>query len=105
LGLGLWFSALNVRYRDVGHALPFLIQLWFFATPIAYPSSLIPQVWRNWYGLNPMASVVEGFRWCLFGTGSLSLTMVLISVLISALLLFSGLLYFRRVEQTFADVV
>jgi lipopolysaccharide transport system permease protein len=105
LGVGLWCSALNVRYRDVGHALPFLTQLWFFATPIAYPSSLVPEALRNWYGLNPMVSVVEGFRWSLLGTNSLSMTMLLTSVLISMVVLCTGLVYFKRVEQTFADVV
>ena len=105
LGVGLWLSALNVRYRDVGHALPFLIQLWFFATPIAYPSSLVPEAWRNWYAMNPMVSVVEGFRWCLLGTDGLSMTMLLISVVISVSVLGSGLLYFKRVEEHFTDVV
>ncbi|MDH4185903.1 MAG: ABC transporter permease [Nitrospira sp.] len=105
LGTGLWCSALNVRYRDVGHALPFLTQMWFFATPIAYPSSLVPEPWRIWYGLNPMASVVEGFRWAVLGTDGLPAEMLLVSLSMSAVLCVSGLYYFRRMEETFADVV
>lgn len=105
LGVGFWFSALNIQYRDVGHALPFLTQLWFFATPIAYPSSLVPESWRTWYGLNPMATVVEGFRWSLLGTGGLSTDMWLTSVAVTVAVFVSGLYYFRRVEETFADVV
>ncbi|MDN5940312.1 MAG: ABC transporter permease [Nitrospira sp.] len=105
LGVGLWCAALNVRYRDVGHALPFVTQVWFFATPIAYPSSLIPESWRVWYGLNPMASVVEGIRWALLGSESLSLGMLLTSLAVALSVLVTGLYYFRRMEQTFADVV
>lgn len=105
LGVGFWFSALNIQYRDVGHALPFLTQLWFFATPIAYPSSLVPESWRTWYGLNPMATVVEGFRWSLLGTGGLSTDMWLTSVAVTVVVFVSGLYYFRRIEETFADVV
>lgn len=105
LGMGLWFSALNVRYRDVGHALPFLTQMWFFATPIAYPSSLIPESWRLWYGLNPMATVVEGFRWAFFGTTGLTAEMLLLSLTVSGAMFISGLYYFRYMEETFADVV
>ena len=105
LGVGFWFSALNIQYRDVGHALPFLTQLWFFATPIAYPSSLVPESWRTWYGLNPMATVVEGFRWSLLGTGGLSTDMWLTSVAVTVAVFVSGLYYFRRVEETFADIV
>ena len=105
LGVGFWFSALNIQYRDVGHALPFLTQLWFFATPIAYPSSLVPESWRTWYGLNPMATVVEGFRWSFLGTGGLSTDMWLTSVAVTVAVFVSGLYYFRRVEETFADIV
>ena len=105
LGVGFWFSALNIQYRDVGHALPFLTQLWFFATPIAYPSSLVPESWRTWYGLNPMATVVEGFRWSLLGTGGLSTDTWLTSVAVTVAVFVSGLYYFRRVEEIFADVV
>ncbi len=104
LGVGLWASALNIRHRDVGHAIPFVTQLWFFVTPVAYPSSLIPESWRAWHGINPMASVVEGFRWALFGSGVGSAKMFILSLLISSTLLLSGLYFFRRTEQTFADV-
>ena len=104
LGVGLWASALNIRHRDVGHAIPFVTQLWFFVTPVAYPSSLIPESWRAWYGINPMASVVEGFRWALFGNGVDIALMFIMSLLISSTLLISGLYFFRRTEQTFADV-
>lgn len=104
LGVGLWASALNIRHRDVGHAIPFVTQLWFFVTPVAYPSSLIPESWRAWHGINPMASVVEGFRWALFGSGVGIAKMFILSLLISSTLLLSGLYFFRRTEQTFADV-
>ncbi len=104
LGVGLWASALNVRHRDVGHAIPFVTQLWFFVTPVAYPSSLIRESWHAWYGINPMASVVEGFRWALFGSGGDIAEMFILSLLISSTLLMSGLYFFRRTEQTFADV-
>lgn len=104
LGVGLWASALNIRHRDIGHAVPFLTQLWFFASPVAYPSSLIPESWRAWYGINPMASVVEGFRWALFGSGGGEGRMLMVSLLISSTLFLSGLYFFRRTEQTFADV-
>jgi lipopolysaccharide transport system permease protein len=105
LGVGLWASALNIRHRDIGHAIPFLTQLWFFATPVAYSSSLIPASWQAWYGINPMASVVEGFRWCLFGSGGGVGKMLMLSLVISSTLFLSGLYFFRRTEQTFADVV
>lgn len=105
LGVGLWLSALNVQYRDVRYTIPFLTQLWMFATPVAYPSELVPEAYRAWYGLNPMTGVVEGFRWALLGTPAPSLAMMAISVLITATLLLGGALYFRRMEQTFADIV
>lgn len=105
LGVGLWASALNVRHRDIGHAIPFVTQLWFFATPVAYPISVIPASWHAWYGINPMASVVEGFRWALFGSGGVGSHMLIFSLFISSTLLLSGFYVFRRTEQTFADVV
>lgn len=105
LGVGFWLSALNVRYRDVGHALPFVTQIWFFATPIAYPTSLVPDLWRAWYGLNPMATVVEGFRWSILGTGGPTEGMLLTSVVVTVVVFVSGLFYFRRMEETFADIV
>lgn len=106
LAVGLWLSALNVTYRDVGYAVPFFMQFWLFATPIAYPSTIVPKAWRPLYGINPMAGVVESFRWALLGTrgGGLS-TMLAVSVLLVLLLLVGGLLYFRRTERTFADIV
>jgi lipopolysaccharide transport system permease protein len=104
LGVGLWLSALNVQYRDIRYVIPFLIQIWLFATPIAYPSSLLSGLWRILYGLNPMAGVVEGFRWALLGSNPPG-PMMAISVGAAILLLVSGLYYFRRMEKTFADVV
>jgi lipopolysaccharide transport system permease protein len=103
--VGLWLSALNVQYRDVRYVLPFLTQLWFFLTPIAYSSSLIPESWRVWYGLNPMAGVVVGFRWALLGQSSGDARLILVSAVAVAALLVAGLFYFRRMERTFADVV
>lgn len=105
LSIGLWLAALNVQYRDVQHAVPFLVQMWLFATPIAYPSSLLPEPWRIVYGLNPMVGVVEGFRWALLGTDSAPGPVVLASVLATSILLVSGAYFFRRIERTFADVI
>jgi lipopolysaccharide transport system permease protein len=104
LSVGLWFSALNVKYRDVRYTIPFLSQIWMFATPVAYPSSLIPQPWRAWSGLNPMAGVVEGFRWALLGNASNPGLLLWISTGAVLLLLVGGLFYFRRMESTFADI-
>jgi lipopolysaccharide transport system permease protein len=104
LAVGLWLSALNVQYRDVRYTVPFLTQFWLFATPIAYPSSLIPEQWRAWYGLNPMAGVVEGFRWALLGKEPPG-PLLAVSTVVVVLLLVGGLYYFRRMERTFADLV
>jgi lipopolysaccharide transport system permease protein len=104
-GVGAWLAALNVRYRDVRHAIPFLTQIWFLATPIAYPASLVPEPWRAWYGLNPMAGVVEGFRRALLGTSGASGGLLATSAAVTAVILVSGLAYFRRTERTFADVI
>ena len=104
LGIGLWLSALNVRYRDVRYAIPFLIQIWFLSTPVIYPSSLLPARWRVLYGINPMAGVVEGARWGLFGT-ELSGGLLLVSIAIILVALLGGFHYFRRMESTFADVI
>jgi lipopolysaccharide transport system permease protein len=104
LGVGLWLAALNVQFRDVHYMVPFITQFWMFATPIAYPSSLLPEPWRTLYGLNPMAGVVEGFRWTLLGVGSPGL-IIAVSSLAAVSLLVSGAFYFRRMERTFADVV
>ncbi len=105
LGIGLWLSALNVQFRDVRYVIPFLTQLWLFATPIAYPSSLLSEPLRSLYGLNPMVGVVEGFRWALLGTETSPGPMVLVSALVSVLVLVSGAFYFRRMEVTFSDRV
>jgi len=105
LGVGLWFSALNVRYRDIRYAISFLIQFWFFATPVVYPSSLIPGMWRFLYGLNPMVGVVEGFRGALLGKGQIIGPPFILSIIVIVLLLLTGIFYFRRMEKEFADVV
>lgn len=105
LAVGIWLSALNVHYRDVRHIIPFLTQFWLFATPIAYSSSMIPEPWRVLYGLNPMAGVVEGFRWALLGRSGGMGPMMVVSALVVAGLLVGGLVYFRRMERTFADVI
>lgn len=104
LGVGLWLSALNVRYRDVRYAIPFISQIWLFATPIAYSSSLVPAKWQLLYGLNPMVGVITGFRWALLGTPAPG-GMVGASVVMVFLILVFGLFYFRRMEKTFADIV
>ncbi|MFZ5447027.1 MAG: ABC transporter permease [Thermodesulfobacteriota bacterium] len=105
LAVGLWLSALNVQYRDVRHTTPFLVQFWLFATPIAYPSSLVPEKWRLLYGLNPMAGVVEGFRWSLLGKAGGLGPMMIVSWAMVFILLITGLIYFRNMEKTFADIV
>lgn len=105
LAVGLWLAALNVEYRDVRYLIPFLAQIWLFATPIVYPTSLIPSEWRLWYSLNPMVGVVEGFRWALLGKAEPVGTLALVSFGVVIILLVSGLAYFRRMEKTFADVV
>ena len=105
LGVGLWLSAMNVQYRDVKYVVPFLTQFWLFATPVAYPSSLLSGQWRAIYALNPMVGVVEGFRWSLLGTNTRPGSIVLVSSTAAALILVSGAYYFRRMERTFADVV
>jgi lipopolysaccharide transport system permease protein len=105
LGAGFFLAALNVEYRDIRYVVPFLVQIWLFATPIAYPSSLLSEPWRTVYGLNPMAGVIEGFRWALLGTGAAPGPMLAVSAAGALLFLAGGTLYFRRVERTFADVV
>jgi lipopolysaccharide transport system permease protein len=105
LGVGLWLATLHVRYRDIRATLPFLTQLWLFVTPVVYPASMIPERWRPYLGLNPMAGVVEGFRWALLGTGRMSVPLLAVSVASSAFLLVTGLYYFRRMEKSFADVI
>ena len=105
LGIGLWLAALNVRYRDVRYTVPFLTQIWMYATPVAYPLSWLPPQWRALYALNPMVGVIEGFRWALLGQTNTSRTTIAISLVASVVLLVSGLFYFRRTERTFADIV
>jgi lipopolysaccharide transport system permease protein len=105
LGVGLWLCTLNVHYRDVRYVVPFLTQFWMFCTPIAYPSSLLPEQWRTVYSINPMVGVVEGFRWALLGTDTAPGAMIGVSSLAAVCLLVSGVYYFRRMEKTFADVV
>ena len=105
LGVGLWLSALNVKYRDVRYTITFLVQFWLFATPVAYPSSIVPERWRMVYGLNPMAGVVEGFRWVLFGKSQGPGGLLVVSIAVVILIFLGGLYYFRRMEAEFADVV
>lgn len=105
IGVGLWLSALNVLYRDINYILPFLTQLWMFLTPIAYPSSMVPQRFQTLYAINPMVGVVEGFRWALLGAGQPPGSMTLVSSLVAVALLVSGMFYFKRMERLFADRV
>lgn len=105
LGVGFWLSAINVQYRDVRYTIPFLTQFWLFATPIAYPSSLLSEPWRTVYGLNPMVGVVEGFRWALLNTDTAPGPMIVVSSLTALIVLVGGAFYFRRMEKSFADVV
>jgi lipopolysaccharide transport system permease protein len=98
-------SALNVQYRDVKYTITFLTQFWMFATPVVYPASLVPAKWRMWYGLNPMAGVVNGFRYALLGKAASPGPMIWVSAGAVAALLLGGLLYFRKMESTFADIV
>src|SRR5262249_49751423 len=105
LAVGLWLSALNVRYRDVGYIIPFLVQLWMFISPVFYSVSLVPERWRVLYSLNPMAGVIEGFRWALLGGEPPDFTLMTLSVSMVVILLGGGFVYFKRTERTFADVV
>jgi lipopolysaccharide transport system permease protein len=104
LGVGLWLSALNVQYRDFQYTVPFIIQIWMFASPVVYPASLVPESIRFIYGLNPMTGVIEGFRWALLGT-EVPGNMILVSTLAVLVLLISGAIYFRSMERYYADVV
>jgi len=105
LSVGLWLGPISVRYRDVMHALPFLIQIWLYASPVAYPASIVPERWRLLYSLNPMVGVIEGFRWALLGTGQPDLRAMAISGVFVVLSLGLGVLYFRKMERSFADVI
>ncbi len=103
LGVSFWLSALDVEYRDVRYTLPFLTQLWLFATPVVYPSTMVPEAWRALYGLNPMVGVIEGFRWALLRATPPEPMMLTVSVLATAVVFIGGLIYFRRMERTMAD--
>jgi lipopolysaccharide transport system permease protein len=105
LAVGLWLAALNVQYRDVRYTIPFLTQVWMFGSPVAYPSSLVPEAYRAVYGLNPMAGVIEGFRWALLGQGEPPVVLMGVSALTVVVLLVGGMYYFRRLERHFADIV
>lgn len=105
LGVSLWFSALNVEFRDVRYTIPFLTQFWLFSTPIAYPSSLLSEPWKTIYGINPMVGVVDGFRWALLGTSTPPGLAMIVSTAVALILLISGAFYFRRMEKNFADVI
>jgi len=105
LAVGLWLATLNVEYRDVQYTIPFLTQFWLFITPVAYPSSMVPEQWRMLYSLNPMVGVVDGFGWALLGQMTKPDATIFLSILVIGILLLGGLYYFRRMETTFADVV
>jgi lipopolysaccharide transport system permease protein len=105
LAVGLWLSALTVQYRDVRYTLPFITQFWMFVSPLIYPSNRVPESWRIWYGLNPMAGVIEGFRWAMLGTTESPGPMLWVSIATVTVALVGGLFYFRRMERGFADVV
>jgi lipopolysaccharide transport system permease protein len=105
LALGVWFAALNVRYRDVRYIVPFVVQPLLFLTPVAYPASLVPVQWRTLYAMNPMVGITEGVRWCVFGIATEPARMLTISLGVTALMLFGGVRYFRRAEREFADVI
>jgi lipopolysaccharide transport system permease protein len=105
MGVSLFISAANVRYRDVGHAVPFLMQIWMFVSPIVYPVSLVPESWRWLYGLNPMAGVIEGFRWALLGQAVPDVAVTTVSTFVFFIFLIAGVVYFRQMERQFADVI
>jgi len=105
LSIGLWLGPINVRFRDVKHTLPFIIQIWMYASPIVYPLSMVPEQWQSLYSLNPMVGVIEGFRWAVFNQGEPNFTALGVSGLVIVFLLAGGLVFFRRMERTFADVI
>jgi len=105
MGVGIWLAGLNVTYRDVGYVIPFLLQVWFFLSPIVYSANIVPENLQPYYGLNPMAGVIQGFRWAILGTGQPESSDLIASIGIALLLLISGVIYFKRMERTFADVV
>ncbi|MGH9428769.1 MAG: ABC transporter permease, partial [Terriglobia bacterium] len=105
LAVGLWLSPINVKYRDVGHTIPFLTQFWMFASPVVYPLSLVPEQWRVLYSLNPMVGVIEGFRWALLGKENPDFMMMLVSGTVMVALLLGGIVFFKKMERTFADII
>jgi lipopolysaccharide transport system permease protein len=105
LAIGLWLGPINVRFRDVKYTLPFMLQIWMYATPIVYPLSIVPAQWKWLYSLNPMVGVVEGFRWAVFGKGDPNVVAIGLSLFIIAVLLIGGLIFFKRMEQSFADLI
>jgi homopolymeric O-antigen transport system permease protein len=105
LSVSFWLSVINVRYRDVGQAIPFVIQIWMFASPVAYPVSVVPEKWRLLYSLNPMTGVIEGFRWALLRNETPEMVAMIISAAVTVALLVGGIAFFKHMEQTFADVV
>ncbi len=105
LSVGLWLSPVNVRFRDIKHTLPFLIQVWMYATPIVYPLSIVPADWRWLYSLNPAVGLIEGFRWAILSNGALPLQAIAISFAVTAVLLSGGLIFFKHMERTFADTI
>jgi lipopolysaccharide transport system permease protein len=105
LSISLWLSVINVRYRDIGQGIPFLIQIWLFASPVAYPASVVPESWRSLYNLNPLAGIIEGFRWALLGHQSPPIVALMSTTAIVLALLYGGIVFFKRMEKTFADVV
>ena len=108
-GVALWFSALSVKYRDCNYALPFFLQIWMYASPVVYPTSMVSSMvspkWQALFELNPVVGIIEGFRWAVLGRSTLNSTLICITVAVSLLVLFSGAFFFRRVERTFADVI
>ena len=105
LAVGLFLSALNVKYRDVGYVIPFLTQFWMYASPVIYPVSLVPERWRLLYSLNPMVGVIEGFRWAMLGKEGVDFGVMAVSAVVVVALLFAGLVYFKHMERTFADII
>ncbi len=105
LAVGLWSAAINVRYRDIANIIPFLCQVWMYASPVAYPVSMVPEKWRLLYSLNPMVGVIEGFRWALLGRKSPDFMLMAVSAAVVLVLLVGGIVYFKKMEQTFADVI
>ncbi len=105
LSVSVWLSVINVRYRDVGQAIPFLVQIWLFASPVAYPASVVPENWRFLYNLNPLAGIIEGFRWALLGNQNPPIVSLLLTTAVVLALLYGGIVFYKRMEKTFADVV